>query len=111
MQDLFEAALNGDQEKIEGYKAANQNVNWDEIKDASGNTLIALAASKGKLHIIEYLVADGANLEIANSDGRVDVQIAYEDGHPNTARGLIRLYESKGKKAPLPEAAFQALAQ
>lgn len=107
---LFNAALEGQQDILEQYKVANRNMKWDDIRDDNGNTLIAIAASRGKLHIIEYLEADGASLNIPNKDGRTDVQIAYEDGHPNTTRGLIRLYEKNGIAVPLSGEARKALA-
>lgn len=93
-QELFTAALEGAQEMLEAYKAKTQDVNWDSIKDEKGNVLVAAAASRGKLHIIQYLVGEGANLNIPNNAGRADLQIAYEEGHPNTARGLVELYKS-----------------
>lgn len=108
--DLFTAALDGEQETLEAHKAQNPDVNWDSIKDADGNTLIAAAASRGKLHIIEYLTEQGASLNVPNNDGRTDLQIAYEDGHPNTARGLIALYKAAGIAVTLDDVALQALA-
>lgn len=108
-QALFTAALEGNQDVFEAYKTSVQDVKWDEIQDKNGNVLIAVAASKGKLHIIQYLVREGATLNIPNKDGRADLQIAYEDGHPNTARGLITLYEAAGLGLTLSQDALQVL--
>lgn len=109
-EQLFHAALEGLQETLEQHKAKTGTPEWDSIRDKNGNTLAAAAASRGKLHIIQYLVRNGASLNIPNKDGRVDIQIAFEDGHPNTARGLIALYEQAGLEIPLPAAARKQLA-
>lgn len=100
-QDLFKAALDGDQDTLQSYKKQNPKVSWDKIKDASGNTLIAAAASKGKLHVIDYLVADGATVNLANNQNQCALQIAYNGGHPNTARGLIKHYRNADISLPL----------
>ena len=106
---LFNAALEGNQDTLEQYQQQNQDTGWDSIRDENGNTLIAAAASRGKLHIIQYLHGQGASLNLPNNDNRVDVQIAYEDGHPNTARGLIALYEQGNLDVPLQQEAREAL--
>lgn len=102
-KNLFDAALNGARDILENYKNKTPDVAWDNIKDEQGNVLIAIAASKGKLHIIEYLFNSGASLNIKNNAGKVDLQIAFEGNHPNTARGLFRLYQKAGITSPISE--------
>ncbi|MGH1456359.1 MAG: ankyrin repeat domain-containing protein [Alphaproteobacteria bacterium] len=99
-QKLFDAALAGEQSIFEDHKTLHPKVNWDSILDHDSNTLIAVAASKGKLHIIDYLVNDGASVDLENGKGHCALYIAYHDGHPNTARGLIKHYQNA--KLPLP---------
>jgi ankyrin repeat protein len=108
---LFQAALNGDQDTLEAAKRDNAALNWDDLRDENGNTIAIAAASKGKLHIVEYVHANGACLDVANAAGKVAVQIAYDDGHPNTTRGIIRLYKAANKDVPLSAEALAEMAE
>ncbi len=106
---LFSSALEGNLSVLENHKNDTPNTKWDDIRDDQGNTLIITAASKGKLHIIDYLVSQNATLDIKNNDGYTALEIAYKDGHPNTARGLIAHHENANIDIPLSSEELETL--
>lgn len=107
--DICRIAAEGDQAAIEDYAAQNPNLDWNEVKDESGNTILTCAAMTGKLYLVEWLFDQGAQVNIANNNGKVALDFTYPD-HPNTSRGLIKLYEKSGVDVPLTAEQRQALA-
>ncbi len=111
MTDLFQAARDGQQEAFEAHAAQNHPVAWDALTDQDGNTVLVLAASTGKLHLVQWLHAQGARLDAANNNGKIAVQIAFEGGHPNTTRGILALHQQSGVAHPLSAADVDKLKQ
>jgi len=109
MSDLFQAAREGQQDVFEAYAAENPTVKWDGLQDQGGNTVLILAASTGKLHLVQWLHAQGARLDAANNNGKIAVQIAFEGGHPNTTRGILELHKQSGVAHPLSDADLEKL--
>lgn len=111
MTNLLQAARDGQQDVFEAYAAQNHSVKWDGLMDQDGNTVLALAASTGKLHLVQWLHAQGARLDATNNNGKMAVQIAFEGGHPNTTRGILALHEQSGVAHPLSAADLEKLKQ
>lgn len=109
MQDLLQAAREGQQDVFESYALQDPSVQWDMVKDQNGNTVLALAASTGKLHLVQWLHAQGARLDAANNNGKIAVQIAFEGGHPNTTRGILELHQQTAVAHPLSPADLEKL--
>lgn len=111
MSDLLQAAREGQQDVFEAYGAHNPAVNWDDLQDQNGNSVLILAASTGKLHLVQWLHAQGAHLDSANNNGKIAVQVAFEGGHPNTTRGILELHKKSGVAHPLSDADLEKLKQ
>lgn len=111
MIDLFQAALEGQQDVFELYAVEMRPVNWDDLADQDGNTVLALAASTGKLPLVQWFHAQGARLDVANNNGKIAVQIAFEGGHPNTTRGILALHQQTGVAHPLKDDDLRKLKQ
>jgi ankyrin repeat protein len=60
--------------------------------DATGNTgnsLLTWAAKYGKVDVVNYLIAQNANLNVKNNDGKSALMLAYERGYKSIANALL----------------------
>lgn len=60
--------------------------------DATGNTgnsLLTWAAGYGKIDVVNYLIAQNADLNIKNNDGKSALMLAYEKGYKSIANALL----------------------
>ena len=78
--------------------AAQQGIDVN-VANAAGNTALHAAAGRGYDSVVEYLVAQGARLDVKNEDGRTPLALAQRGGvrgrnaspHHNTVALLRRL--------------------
>ena len=105
---LCEAAAQGEKETLEAYEIQNPEINWNDIRDNQGNTILTCAAMKGKLFLVEWLFERGARVDVTNNNGQIALDFTYPD-HPNTSRGLVRLYQKAGLTVSLNDDQLQVL--
>ena len=59
-----------------------------EKRTASGMTAVALAASRGHVHVLRYLLDRGADVNARAHDGCTPLHLAILDEHVETVRPL-----------------------
>ena len=67
----------------------NKKISIDAILDEYENTALTLAVQHGQIEIIKYLVANGANIEAANSNGVTALIIAAYKGNKGIVEYLV----------------------
>ncbi|WP_375316602.1 ankyrin repeat domain-containing protein [Wolbachia endosymbiont (group A) of Colletes cunicularius] len=75
-----------EKEKKEGEK----EIDVTAIKDSHDNTLLHIAARKGHLTVVEFLLEKGADVSVANNSGKVPISYAAEGNHWNIVESLLR---------------------
>ncbi|PWY57469.1 hypothetical protein DGG96_01775 [Legionella qingyii] len=63
-----------------------------KVRDNYGNTPLMVAAGRGNLKIIEYLLENGVDLHLKNNQGEAAIIFAAENGHLNA----LKFLEEKG---------------
>jgi ankyrin repeat protein len=86
--DQFEAARTGNLAWFQHHKAAGTLPDL-MLADMDGYSLHELAADKGHLHIIRYLIEDSGQLVDAAADDNWALQFAAADGYLSVVRYLI----------------------
>ena len=86
---------------LEELKKDDKDVN---VQDANGKTGLWLAASKGHLPVLEFLVSEGANVDHTDKDGKTGLMMASYSGHLSVCQYLISqncdvMIQCKGKTA------------
>ena len=71
---------------LEELKKDDKDVN---VQDADGKTGLWLAASKGHLPVLEFLVSEGANVDDTDKDGMTGLMMASGYGHLSVCQYLI----------------------
>jgi len=95
-KDLFEAIRTGltDQAAvrlIQDHNANNLNINAISTeRESRGKTLLYYASEMGRLEIIEALLAVGADINMAISNGKTPLSIACQENKPEVVRILLQ---------------------
>jgi len=63
-------------------------VSVDAIGD-TGNSMLTWAAGYGKVDVVNYLIAQNADLNVKNNDGKSALMLAYEKGYKSIANALL----------------------
>lgn len=84
-KDLINAVKNNNYSLFRGLVNKN-NIN---TRDGSGNTLLMIAAQKGFIKIVEYLVDEGVDIDEVNSVGQTALNLAVYFGQNSIANYLI----------------------
>jgi len=64
----------------------------DSTKEGSGRTLTFFAASHGHLHIVEFLLSEGADPNILDAEENNLLFVATIHDHPNVCKCLVDVY-------------------
>ncbi|MGY5877206.1 MAG: ankyrin repeat domain-containing protein [Candidatus Thorarchaeota archaeon] len=84
---LTRSAESGD---LDGVKQAlKDGANIDAQEKTFSDTALHLAASKGHIEIVRFLLEQGANLLIENGVDMTPVHLAARDGHPEIIKVLL----------------------
>jgi len=83
---LFDSARAGEAERLGAYVDAGVPV---DMTDASGNSLLMLAAYHGHSATVQVLVERGADVDAANDRGQTPLAGAVFKGYPDVVRVLV----------------------
>lgn len=83
---LFDRARAGESEQLAAYIEAGMPVN---LTDASGNTLLMLAAYHGHARTVRMLVDHGATVDALNDRGQTPLAGAVFKGYEDVVRVLV----------------------
>ncbi|GFV15640.1 ankyrin-3, partial [Trichonephila clavipes] len=67
-----------------------EKINVTAIKDNHDNTLLHIAAQKGHLTVVEFLLEKGADVGVTNNSGKRPISYAAEGNHWNIVESLLR---------------------
>lgn len=86
---LFEACKNGDLEKVKVHLIPHDNVN---SRDTAGrrSTPLHFAAGFGRKEVVEYLIRNGARVDIQDDGGLVPLHNACSFGHVEVVTTLLQ---------------------
>jgi uncharacterized protein YjhX (UPF0386 family) len=88
MEELFDAAFDGDVAEVQWLVAEGVDVN---VEDEDGWRPLHAAAQGGHVEVVTTLAELGADVNAAAADGRVPLHFAAHDGHAEVARTLVEL--------------------
>lgn len=106
--DLFDYARAGDAERLAAYVDAGVPV---DLRDASGNTLLMLAAYWGHLEATKALIARGADVDLLNDRGQSPLAGAVFKGTRDIALALLEAGADPDAGTPSARAAARMFGQ
>merc|ERR1711976_121866 len=92
------AVKNGDLEEIKKYTSENC-IKFDDPV-SNGRPMICVAADYGHRHVIEYLIENGAKVNIVDKFGMTPLLSAIFEGHTSCVELLLQKGADKNGKAP-----------
>ncbi len=88
--DILDAAINGDLPKAEAALKAGANVNAKSSDDYEGEgTALMAASARGHLEIVQWLIANNADVNASDKYGHTALRMASEKGHLEIVKWLI----------------------
>ena len=102
--DIWRAAYQGDLEGVKQY--IQQGVAVDAHENKNRATALLLAARRGHLAIVEFLLSKGADPQIANKDGMTALMAASATGNTDIVKVLVH---NRANVAVADNEAFTAL--
>ena len=99
---LFDRARAGEAERLGAYVDAGVPV---DLTDASGNTLLMLAAYHGHADAVSVLVARGADVDVINDRGQTPLAGAVFKGYPDVVTALVAAGADADRGSPTARAA------
>lgn len=98
---LFDRARAGEAERLGAYVDAGVPV---DLTDASGNTLLMLAAYHGHADAVAVLVARGADVDVVNDRGQTPMAGAVFKGYADVVSTLVAAGADADKGSPTARA-------
>jgi len=95
--EMFDLARAGDSERLAAYVEAGVPVN---LTDASGNTLLMLAAYHGHASVVSVLAGLGADVNRVNDNGQSPLAGAVFKAEPDVVRALVEAGADPDAGAP-----------
>lgn len=86
LEDLFNAAKNGDLLRVKTLFTKGADVN---AKTSYGLTALMLASQEGHLDVVQVLLAKGAGVNVKSYNGGIALMLASEEGHLDVAQVLL----------------------
>ena len=86
-QDIFQAAYDGDLTQVK--LLLERNPELVNEKDNNGLPLLTYPSAQGRIKIVKFLVAKGANINIASYSGNTPLTNAANNGHREVVEFLI----------------------
>ncbi|KAM9326229.1 CARD- and ANK-domain containing inflammasome adapter protein-like [Gastrophryne carolinensis] len=83
---VFDAVMNGDLSLLESL-LKNSDIN---AVNSSGETLLHVAACKGHVTVIEFLISKGAKVDAKDKKHRTPLHKAAENGHEGAVKTLLQ---------------------
>lgn len=99
---LFDRARAGEAQRLGAYVDAGVPV---ELTDASGNTLLMLAAYHGHVDAVSVLVARGADVDVVNDRGQTPLAGAVFKGYEDVVCALVAAGADADRGSPTARAA------
>lgn len=88
-EELFNAASEGDIQRLETALLPSLNVNALEADRLQGRAALHMAAQSGSVPAIHFLLAHGAKVDLRNSEGETPLHEAAYAAHPEVIRALL----------------------
>jgi len=83
---FYEAALNGDMERLNAALIAGVSVNQ---KDAEGRTVLMYASYNGHIEVVNQLIKNGADVNVRDKYGRTALMMAASGPFSETVKILL----------------------
>lgn len=88
-EKFFNAASQGDIERLEASLLPSLIVNALEADPLQGRAALHMAAQAGSVPAIKFLLAHGAKVDLRNSEGETPLHEAAYSAHPEAIKALI----------------------
>lgn len=88
-EELFNAASEGDVERIEQALLPSLDVNALEADRLQGRSALHFAAQSGGVPAIRFLLNHGAEVDLRNSEGETPLHEAAYSAHPEAIKALL----------------------
>ncbi len=88
-EELFNAASEGELKRLEAALLPSLNVNALEADRLQGRAALHMAAQTGSVPAIQFLLANGAEVDLPNSEGETPLHEAAFWAHPEAIRALL----------------------
>jgi len=99
VEQNFEWALkNGDLEQVKAIVAKDRGITNKQLP--GGRYALCLAADYGQIATIEYLLSNGANVNVSDKYGISPLLSAIYEGHLDCVKLLLQKGAKKSGKAP-----------
>lgn len=88
-EELFNAASEGDIDRLEAALLPSLSVNALEADRLQGRAALHMAAQSGSVPAIQFLLAHGAKVDLPNSEGETPLYEAAFFAHPEAITALL----------------------
>ncbi|WP_188153322.1 ankyrin repeat domain-containing protein [Wolbachia endosymbiont of Pentalonia nigronervosa] len=88
----YTGVLNGIEKVVEDRK---KEINVTAIKDSHDNTLLHIAARKGHFTVVEFLLKEGADVDVTDNSGKKPIDYAAEKEHWDIVESLLRIKDTQ----------------
>ena len=88
IRDLIDAASRGDVNRVKNL-VENGNIDINQAGTYKGRTALMMAAKRGYIHVVEYLVEHGADVQQADEEGETPLLMAIMSPHEQHREPII----------------------
>jgi len=104
--DFEWAVKNGDLDNVKAFLAKNKGAAGKPL--SSGRNPLVMAADYGQKDVLDYLLSNGADVNVSDSHGITPLLAAIYEGHVDCVKLLISKGADKDKKAPSGESYYDS---